>query len=448
MKRISIILSLICASVTLFAQAGDAAFNQEFTLDIWGNTVRPDNVALPEFDVKSDRPDMREAGKVLTETIRQDLVNSGFFRMIDLSRYASLGSPHRGPIDFDEWGSVEAEQLIVGSVIDQDGSMRVEVRLYEIAARKHILAKAYRGRAKLARKMAHVIADDIMLRLRNIKFATSKLIYTRDMQGDPSEITNKEIFIMDYDGTNPLPITKGGLSFSPTALRNGRDTMLAYSVFENAGSINANYSIFFKPTLLSRPRPLFSDEGKRATSSALSPDGNRIAFSMATEGNVDIYVMNLDGTGFLQLTRHPNVDTNPSWSPGGNAILFTSDRTGSPQIFQMDADGLNVRRITLDNPYNDSAVWNPVYNYVAFVSRFESNFDIFVRDMREGRSFRVTQSQGSNEDPVWSPDGNQLAFTSNRTGSWQIYVVNINGQNLRQVTFTGENRNPVWVSGD
>ncbi|CAM2068319.1 PD40 domain-containing protein [Sulfidibacter corallicola] len=428
-----------------------AAFGQdkEIVIRLTGETVKTENMAVPDFRLESNDPDYAKAVQTLERVLRDDLENSGVFRMLAPERMALVGDPHAGPIKFDEWLSIQAQFLVTGRVKrGDDGEMRVEVRLYEISSQGQILAKAYRGKPRLSRKMAHVIADEIMYLLKGRRYATSKLIYAREASNSVNHRILKELYIMDYDGENALPLTKRGISFAPSAIRKGRDTLLAYSVFERPGTIDATYGIALKPTLASRPRALFREENRRASSPALSPDGSRIAFSMATDGNVDIYVMGLDGTDAYRLTRHPGVDTNPTWSPGGHAILYTSDRTGTPQIYRMDADGLNNQRITRENPYNDSASWNPVHDYIAYVSRFDNDFDIFIMDLKTGSNYRVTSRQGSNEEPCWSPDGEQLAFASNRTGQWQIYAVNLNGMNLRQITREGDNRSPVWVAGD
>ncbi len=58
-----------------------------------------------------------------------------------------------------------------------------------------------------------------------------------------------------------------------------------------------------------------------------SPDGTHIAFAshrdsdigfFGPEGdvNVEVYVMNADGSGQTRLTDNPGIDTNPAWSPG------------------------------------------------------------------------------------------------------------------------------------
>lgn len=436
--RFFTILALM--SMTLMAQ------DKEIDLNIFGEEIAKEKIAVPDFMLGSRKVEFRNAWKTINEVLRNDLINSGYFDVLSQDRIRLIKQPHEGPIDFEEWASIEAQHLVVGAIREQGDQLRLEVRLYEVSSRQSIVAQAYRGKPSLARKMAHTVADDILTHLRNAKFASSKIVYVSERKSsiDPTR-TLKELNIMDYDGYNPLPITQGGIALSPSAAKVDGNTFLAYSVYENPYTFNASYGIYLKPSLLSKPRPLFKEAGRRATAPSISPDGKKLVFSLAEEGNVDIYVMNLDGTDFMRLTRHNTVDTNPSWAPGGRSILFTSDRTGTPQIYRMDADGLNKTRITVENPYNDGAVWNPRHDYMAYVSRFDNDFDIFIMDLQTRKNYRVTRLQGSNENPYWSPDGEQLCFTSNRSGSWQIYAVNRDGTNLRQVTYQGNNRNPVWI---
>ena len=58
-----------------------------------------------------------------------------------------------------------------------------------------------------------------------------------------------------------------------------------------------------------------------------SPDGRqRIAFGADPEGdgNVDIFVMNVDGSALRQLTTSPGLDIWPDWLRGGQQIVFAS----------------------------------------------------------------------------------------------------------------------------
>ena len=70
----------------------------------------------------------------------------------------------------------------------------------------------------------------------------------------------------------------------------------------------------------------------------------RIAFVSDRDGNLDIYVMDNDGSNQRRLTNNPLAEWDPSWSPDGKRIVFTSDRderAGNRQIYVMDADGGN-----------------------------------------------------------------------------------------------------------
>ena len=51
---------------------------------------------------------------------------------------------------------------------------------------------------------------------------------------------------------------------------------------------------------------------------AWSPDGARIAFYSSRDGNLEVYVMNADGSGSTRLTFSPpglGVNLYPSWTP-------------------------------------------------------------------------------------------------------------------------------------
>lgn len=87
-----------------------------------------------------------------------------------------------------------------------------------------------------------------------------------------------------------------------------------------------------------------------------TPDGKYIVFSSRDKGPLDIYRMNSDGSNVQQLTFSPH-GTIGSWalaiSPDGKQIVFSSDRNGKKpewrnnvEIYVIDLDGTNLRRIT------------------------------------------------------------------------------------------------------
>ena len=77
-----------------------------------------------------------------------------------------------------------------------------------------------------------------------------------------------------------------------------------------------------------------------------SPDGKMIAFRSERDDNLDIFVMNADGSGQTNLTNSPASEAGPAWSPDGKKITFNSKRDGNYDIYVMNTDGSGQTRLT------------------------------------------------------------------------------------------------------
>ena len=101
---------------------------------------------------------------------------------------------------------------------------------------------------------------------------------------------------------------------------------------------------------------------------AVSPDGEKIAYVVEKEGHTDLQVMNLDGSGNVNLT-----DTNkgywyPSWSPDGKTIATTSRDTehGNLEVGTVAADGSKKTQVT-NLGYNvDTPSFTPTGEHIVF----------------------------------------------------------------------------------
>ncbi len=61
-----------------------------------------------------------------------------------------------------------------------------------------------------------------------------------------------------------------------------------------------------------------------------SPDGAQLAIAATTEYDIDIYVMNADGTDLRVIAPSGGYDLWPQWSPDGRYLAFVSDRAECP----------------------------------------------------------------------------------------------------------------------
>jgi hypothetical protein len=214
-----------------------------------------------------------------------------------------------------------------------------------------------------------------------------------------------------------------------------------------------------------------------------SPDGRRIAFARRIQLNLKIFVMNLDGSGLLQLSDGNHL--GPSWSPDGSKIAFfgnqgvevtarvyvvNDDGTGlaglaeggwpawSPdgtriafstgldnwEIYIMNADGTNPVNLTQSPDTSDSRpAWSPDGSKIAFESNLEGNTEIFVMNADGTGRMRLTDSPGADINPTWSPDGRYIAFASDRAGDMAIWIMRSDGTVLEVLT-----ADPVGDLGD
>jgi TolB protein len=95
----------------------------------------------------------------------------------------------------------------------------------------------------------------------------------------------------------------------------------------------------------------------------ISPDGTRVLFRFPEHAGFEgsnLASMNLDGTGFRQLT-HTEPDErmlSASYSPDGRRITFARDGIARlPDVWTMKTNGSDVRRVTFDPLWDSGPDW-------------------------------------------------------------------------------------------
>jgi TolB protein len=413
----------------------------EVAVVITGDPGTPPRYAVPDFIALT--PEAAEVAKTIGQVLWDDLDFEREFYMLPRDTYATVPAARTAEdVPFAAWRELGADAVVYGSVQQTAGKVVVQVKLLNVRSRRTVFAKEYYN-ASNPRAYAHTIADEMHQQQRGLRgVARTKLAFVSDRNrervgGTVENREVKEIYIADYDGANQRRMTVSRqLNLNPSWSPDAR--ALAYTTYRPNPDI---FISFIYQGLLQNPTkgvgtnylPVFS------------PDGTRIAFMSARDGNPEIYVMNADGSNVRRLTNHPAGDGTPTWSPNSAQIAFVSDRAGSPQIYLMSADGSNLSRLTTTESWADRPTWSPApYNEIAFSGRNPGGFDIKVYDIASRETRQITFGEGTNESPAYSPNGRHLAFTSTRFGGVQVLTIGRDGRGLRQITRVGNNQTPAW----
>src|SRR5207249_1602656 len=257
----------------------------------------------------------------------------------------------------------------------------------------------------------------------------------------------------DFTATVTNDPTNRGVAWSITGCSGGPAVCGSLS---NVTNTTATYAAptTVPPGALGVTATSVSDNSKsvmaRVTITAVAAAGQIAFYSPSDNGGVgDIYVMNADGSGQVNLTNNPAEDDGPVWSPDGTKILFHTNRDGNPEVYVMNADGSGQVNLTNNPATDDQPAWSPDGSKIAFTrSPDGASFSIYVMQV-DGSSITRLTTTTQDDGAAWSPEGTKIAFSSfsgGIYGQWQIYVMNADGSGVTQLTSTStrSNRDPVW----
>jgi TolB protein len=336
--------------------------------------------------------------------------------------------------------SAGAEFVQQGTVRADGGGVTAECFVTHTATKKSVLSKAYPGSPQDLRRLAHMIADDIVLAVTGQRgIAQTKIAFVTS----PSRGV-KELAVMDYDGYNIRQITRDGkISARPRWSPSGRK--IVYTSYWQ------NYPDVVEADLYTHQRRRLSYFPGLNTGAEFSPDGLTIALTLSKDGNPELYTMNADGGGFHRLTHTKGAESSPTWSPDGQNIAYVSDDRGSPQIYLITKDGGEPTRLTVSPAYNTEPSWShpppgaDVKPMLALTSRVGGKFQIGIYDSATREVVPKVADDADNEDPTWAPSGRQLVFAKTRQWRSRLYLLDVvTGEQVELPAIEGGASEPAW----
>jgi dipeptidyl aminopeptidase/acylaminoacyl peptidase len=175
-----------------------------------------------------------------------------------------------------------------------------------------------------------------------------------------------------------------------------------------------------------------------------SKDGSKIFFlAVADKGNgLQIFSMNPDGTGRMQISNEAEGVTNIKLAPSGTKFLFTSEIKVEKNVQDMNPDlPLADAKIYDDLMYRHWDVWEDGYYSHVFIADLENGKVVNSKDIMEGEAFdSPLMPFGGLEQITWSPDCKTVAYSCKKL-SGKDYTVSTNSDVYLYNVETGETKN-------
>ncbi|GAA4251857.1 Tol-Pal system protein TolB [Azospirillum formosense] len=432
-----------CAGALLLALgvAAPAPARAEVRIDITKGVVEPLPIAITSFAGAGGRE--AQVGSDISKVVAADLERSGLFRPLDPKGFLQTPDQLRsGEPRYQDWRAVGAQALVAGNTTAMgDGRMKVDFRLWDVAAGQYMQGLSYTATADSWRRIAHIVADAIYKRLTGEEgYFDTRIVYVAE--SGPANARKKQLAIMDQDGENHQFLTDGKNLVLTPRFSPATQEITYMSYFNKKPRV-------YLFNIDSGRQEVLGDFVGMTFAPRFSPDGNKVIMSMAQNGNTDIYALDLRTRRQTQLTDSPGIDTGPSYSPDGQRIVFESDRGGSQQLYIMGADGSGQKRLTFGEGRYGTPVWSPRGDLIAFTRQRGSNFALGVI-RPDGTGERILTESFHVEGPTWAPNGRVLSFFRDvpagdgRGRSAKLYTIDVTGANERRVITPLDGSDPAW----
>jgi dipeptidyl aminopeptidase/acylaminoacyl peptidase len=181
-----------------------------------------------------------------------------------------------------------------------------------------------------------------------------------------------------------------------------------YSLQENRG----NRDLYVIPTTGGTPVKLTTFEGPDFNG-VWRPDGKKIGYISTSSGEAQMWEMNPDGSGKIQVSEIKGGINSFSYAPDARHILYCQDVKLDPTTQDVYPDlPLADAMIIEDLMYRHWDSWHDyAYSHI-FVATYQDGKPGAAIDIMPGeKADSPLMPNGGMEQIVWSPDGSKIAYT-------------------------------------
>lgn len=266
-----------------------------------------------------------------------------------------------------------------------------------------------------------------------------------------SETSFYELYSTNIEGTE-LTLIDHAKRYCGSPAWSSDDKKIIYSRSRNESSDERDLVLYDVNTSSKEVLTSFGNN----FSASFSPD-NWIAYCHQNpDYSIDIYRMNMDGSGRKKIIANA---WNPVFSPDGKLIAYQKViENGSSQIFVANTDGTNQKQLTSSYSSriwpgwppdgNCDPKWSPDGKKIVYVSWEDNDPEIHIMNSCGSNKTKLTDTNKRDEHPEITDDGRFILFTSNRNLEMdaEIYVMNINGKNQKALSnYRGADIYPIEI---
>jgi TolB protein len=428
-QRMKKLLSLLLFSTSLAAMLPAQA---QLRLTISSGVTDPIPIAVVPFARA-----VTDAGLDAASIIQKDLESTGRFK--GMARADMINTPTTvAGVDAASWKQMRNDYVVVGRAVAlPDGRVQLEADLVNVLTGQHVFSPKSAAQADNLRMAAHRIADALHEKILGVPGAFATRIAYISVDGRPPN-QKYELYVADSDGANRKRIGSSSLPLmSPAWSPDGE--WLAYVSFERRTS-----AVFVQEVRTGR-KILVSARAGINGAPTYSRDGKKLALTLSgSNGNLDIYLLDLASQQLSRLTDDPGIDTEASFGADGS-VYFTSDRSGSPQVYKLTPGSAErPRRVTFTGSYNARPRVSPDGKQLAILTLADGAYRIGVQDLASG-AVTVLSKGRQEESPSFAPNGAMLIFAGRERGQGVLQTVSTDGLTTGRLDAdAGEVREPAW----